>query len=455
VGPRRVGGGGLTGATDMGQDHRTRYQDLFVAFERTLNGDANSPVHALRRTGMGHFQANGFPTTSQEEWRFTNVQSIADRPFVPSLSPSPSELTAADIERLTVPARDRFVFINGHYRPALSSASVPSGVRALSLAEARSTDRAAVERHLARTIKGTESAFTALNTSFLMDGLFLHVPAGIEIAEPIVLVYVTDRTAGDLVVHPRNLIVLEERAAAKVVEFYVTNDGAGYLTNAVTEVVLGKRARLEHDKVQVEALSAFHLAATHVAQSVESVYRSNNFALGGSIVRNELTSVLQGDRCECTLNGLSLGTGEQLIDNHTTIDHAMPNGNSWEVYKAVLAGRSRGVFNGKIYVRQDAQKTDAKQTNKTLLLSDEATIDTKPQLEIFADDVKCTHGATVGQLDEQQVFYLRSRGIAEHDARDILTFAFADEVVGHVSIEAVRDRLEQIIHQRLDEGRKA
>jgi Fe-S cluster assembly protein SufD len=436
-------------------DQRKTYQEHFAAFERTLNGDATSAVHALRRKAMGHFQQYGFPTTSDEEWRFTNVQSVADRAFTPSLRPAGSTLTVADIERLTVPAQDRFVFINGHYEPSISSVKVPANVRAVSLAQARSTDRQMIEKHLAHSVKGTETAFTALNTAFLVDGLYLHVPAGVEIAEPIILVYVTDRSAGEMVNHPRNLIVLEERAAAKVVEFYVTDGGAGYLTNAVTEIMLGKRARLEHDKVQVEALSAYHMAVTHVAQSLESVYRSNNFALGGKLVRNELISVMNDERCECTLNGLSVGTGDQLIDNHTTIDHAKPNCNSWEVYKAVLSGRSRGVFNGKIFVRKDAQKTDAKQTNKTLLLSDDATIDTKPQLEIFADDVKCTHGATVGQLDEQQVFYLRSRGIGEHDARDILTFAFADEVVGHVSIEAVRDRLEQIIHQRLDEGRTA
>lgn len=437
----------------MTMDQRRSYQEHFTAFERTLNGDATSAVHALRRTAMGHFQQHGFPTTAEEEWRFTNVQSIADRPFTPSVRPAGAILTVADIERLTVPAEDRFVFVNGHFEPSLSSVKVPANVRAVSLAQARSSDRQMLEKHLARSVKGTETAFTALNTAFLMDGLYLHVPAGVEIAEPIILVYVADRSAGDMVVHPRNLIVLDERAAAKVVEFYVTSDGNGYLTNAVTEIVLGKRARLEHDKVQVEALSAYHLAVTHVAQSRESVYRSNNFALGGKLVRNELTSGMNDERCECTFNGLSVGTGEQLIDNHTTIDHAKPNCNSWEVYKTVLSGRSRGVFNGKIFVRKDAQETDAKQTNKTLLLSDEATIDTKPQLEIFADDVKCTHGATVGQLDEQQVFYLRSRGISEHDARDILTFAFADEVVGHVSIEAVRDRLEQIIHQRLNEGR--
>lgn len=439
----------------MTMDQRRSYQEHFTAFERTLNGDATSAVHALRRTAMGHFQQHGFPTTADEEWRFTNVQSIADRPFTPSVRPAGAKLTVADIERLTVPAEDRFVFVNGHFEPSLSSVKVPANVRAVSLAQARSSDRQMLEKHLARSVKGTETAFTALNTAFLMDGLYLHVPSGVEIAEPIILVYVADRSAGDMVVHPRNLIVLDERAAAKVVEFYVTSDGNGYLTNAVTEIVLGKRARLEHDKVQVEALSAYHLAVTHVAQSRESVYRSNNFALGGKLVRNELTSGMNDERCECTFNGLSVGTGEQLIDNHTTIDHAKPNCNSWEVYKTVLSGRSRGVFNGKIFVRKDAQKTDAKQTNKTLLLSDEATIDTKPQLEIFADDVKCTHGATVGQLDEQQVFYLRSRGISEHDARDILTFAFADEVVGHVSIEAVRDRLEQIIHQRLNEGRTA
>jgi Fe-S cluster assembly protein SufD len=216
---------------------------------------------------------------------------------------------------------------------------------------------------------------------------------------------------------------------------------------------LGEGAVVEHDKLQQENAEAFHIAMTHANLSSRATLTSNSIALGGALVRNNITAILGGEGIECTLNGLSLGTGSQLIDNHTTIDHAKPHCASHELYKAILDGKSRGVFNGKIFVRQDAQKTDAKQTNKTLLLSDDATMDTKPQLEIFADDVKCTHGATIGQLDAEQIFYLRSRGIGEMKARDILTFAFASDVVGRIHHDALRERLEALVHERLSGGR--
>jgi Fe-S cluster assembly protein SufD len=257
----------------------------------------------------------------------------------------------------------------------------------------------------------------------------------------------------DFSTHPRNLIVLEEGASATILEYFVHEAGDVYLTNSVTEILLGPQSRLEHDKVQLESLRSFHVASSVVHQQRGSTYVSNNIALGASIARTDITAILDDEGCECTLNGLSLGNGRQLIDNHTTIDHASPNCNSWEMYKAILDGHARGVFNGKIFVRKDAQKTDAKQTNQTLLLSDDAMIDTKPQLEIFADDVKCTHGATVGQLDDQQIFYLRSRGISEADAKDVLTFAFASEIVQQVHFDSVREKLESIIHRRLGEGR--
>ncbi len=434
-------------------EQQKQYREQFAAFERSLNGESSTPIHALRRTAMAHFERSGFPTSKDEEWRFTNVAPIASRAFRPTIALSKVQLSAKELDQLTIVASNRIVFVNGHFAPSLSTITLPPHVRAAGLADIHLTDRPWLEQHLGRSITGTESAFTALNTSFLQDGFVLHIPAKIEVPEPIMVVYVTDRPGTDAATNPRNLIVLEEQSAAKVVEYYVSRNATSYLTNAVTEIVLGQGSRLEHDKVQVEDLTAYHVSAVHVRQEAKSVYVSNSFALGGALVRNELTSLMNDERCECTFNGLSVGTGDQLIDNHTTIDHAKPNCKSWEVYKSVLAGRSRGVFNGKIFVRTDAQKTDAKQTNKTLLLSDEATIDTKPQLEIFADDVKCTHGATVGQLDEEQVFYLRTRGIREADARDILTFAFADEVVGHISVEALRVKLEEIIHQRLGEGR--
>jgi len=238
------------------------------------------------------------------------------------------------------------------------------------------------------------------------------------------------------------------------VESYVTLNDSAYFVNAVSEVSLDEEATVEHDKLQNDGAQAFHISATNVHQKSRSNFVSNTLAMGGAIVRNNLTAVLDGEHSECTLNGLTLGTGTQLIDNHTAIDHAKPNCVSHELYKAILDGKSHGVFNGKIFVRPDAQKTDAKQTNKTLLLSDDAVIDTKPQLEIFADDVKCTHGATVGQLDEDQVFYLRSRGIDRTSARDILTFAFAGDVVNRVHNESLRSQMDALVHRKLDEGRK-
>jgi Fe-S cluster assembly protein SufD len=253
---------------------------------------------------------------------------------------------------------------------------------------------------------------------------------------------------------PRNLIVAGKNSQVSIIESYVSLTSVPYLTNTATEMVVGEGAVIEHDKFQDESLNAFHIGTTHVHQAARSNVVSNSISIGGSIVRNNVTAVLAAEGIECTLNGLSLATGQQLVDNHTAIDHASANCLSHELYKSILDGKSRGVFNGKIFVRKDAQKTDAKQTNKTLLLSDEATMDTKPQLEIFADDVKCTHGATVGQLDEEQVFYLRSRGVMLDAARDILTFAFASDVVHRIHIEPLREQLDGILHNRLRKGRE-
>jgi Fe-S cluster assembly protein SufD len=252
---------------------------------------------------------------------------------------------------------------------------------------------------------------------------------------------------------PRNLIVVEPDCQLKIAEIYLSLAKNTYLINTVTEIFIGENSIVEHNKVQIENLNAYHIGTTHIKMNTLSNYTSNVISLGGSIVRNNITSVLEAEGAECTLNGLSLGTGTQLIDNHTVIDHAKPNCKSHELYKSILGGASKGVFNGKIFVRKDAQKTDAKQTNKTLLLSDDATINTKPQLEIFADDVKCTHGATIGQLDAEQIFYLRSRGIGETAARDILTFAFAEDVVNRITIEPLRRQLTSIIQERLDKSR--
>jgi Fe-S cluster assembly protein SufD len=287
----------------------------------------------------------------------------------------------------------------------------------------------------------------------MSDGAFIYVPDGVEVTTPMILLFLSTADETPFITHPRNLIIVGKGSRVALIENYTGRGHNVYFTNAVTEVVAGAGAVIEHDKIQHESDNAFHVSSLHIVQEEGSSYTSNAITYGGSLVRNNVTSVLDGERCECTLNGLSLGTGNQHIDNHTSIDHAKPNCASHELYKAILEGRSRGVFNGKIFVRKDAQKTDAKQTNKTLLLSDDATIDTKPQLEIFADDVKCTHGATVGQLDEEQIFYLRSRGLALDDARDLLTNAFASDVINRISVGPLRELLNAMLHVRLCKGR--
>ncbi len=433
------------------------YLSRFKNFEDSLNGESKLPIHVLRRTAIEKLAELGFPTPKNEEWRFTNITPILKAAFVPSTRQHVRQVSAGEIEKFMFGGLKchRLVFLNGHFAPGLSSvAGLPSGSMATSLASVLTSDGGLLYRHLGKQVTGSENAFTALNTGFMQDGAFVHVPDNVILEEPIHMMFVSLGGGDPLVSNPRNLILVGNDSQVSLVESYVSLDGGVYLTNAVTEMVAGERSVIEHDKYQDESLSAFHIGTTHFQQAAGSNVVSNSIASGGSIVRNNVTVVLAGKGVEATLNGLSLATGQQLVDNHTTIDHAEPNCTSHELYKAILDGKSRGVFNGKIFVRVDAQKTDAKQTNKTLLLSDDAMVDTKPQLEIFADDVKCTHGATVGQLDEEQVFYLRSRGLSDEAARDILTFAFAGDVISRIHVESLRERLDSLLAVRLRKGRE-
>jgi Fe-S cluster assembly protein SufD len=348
----------------------------------------------------------------------------------------------------------RMVFVNGFWAPALSSIDgLPAGVRVESLAAVGHYREAELLPHLGRLVPMDTNAFTALQAAFFQDGVFLTVPPGVEMDDPVHLLFLSTEEPMPFVAFPRNLIIAGERSRVAVVESHIGLGSGVYMTNMVTEVLVGVGAVVEHDRLQNESSRAFHIGNTYIRQGEKSQVTSNSIALGGSLVRNNITAVFSGEYAETTLNGLSVGTDEQLIDNHTTIDHAAPHCSSHEVYKSILDGNARGVFNGKIFVRQDAQKTDARQTNRTLLLSDDATIDTKPQLEIFADDVKCTHGATVGQLDEDQVFYLRARGLDEVAARDILTFAFAADVVEKIHVQTLCDQVKTILQKRLGQGR--
>jgi Fe-S cluster assembly protein SufD len=422
------------------------YLSEFDRFEKYLAGTERSKVHRLRRKAIDHFATVGFPTLRDEEWRFTSVAPLTRIPFR-AAEPAPDGRVREEFaeELQARGAGCRLVFVNGRFAPRLSARdALPDGTL-MSLADVFSHQPERVEAYLGRYAGYDQSAFTALNTAFLRDGAFLSLPPGKEIAEPIHLVFISTGADAPAVAHPRNLIVAGRHSRATVVETYLGSAEDVYFTNAVTEIVVGEEAGLDHYKVQREGAQAFHISTQQVQQNRGSRFTSHALNFGGGLVRNDVNAVLDGEGCECTLNGLYLASGRQHVDNHTRIDHARPRCASHELYKGILDGQAHGVFNGKIFVHQDAQKTDAKQTNKTLLLSDQAVINTKPQLEIFADDVKCTHGATVGQLDAEAVFYLRSRGIGAREARDLLTFAFANDIIQRIRPQALRSELDRAL----------
>lgn len=433
-----------------------QYLIEFDRLEKSLNGMASSPIHQLRKEAIARFSQLGFPTTKQEEWRFTNVTPVARTPFEQVLRYDVCGVTSEMVSRHSLgnSVAGLLVFINGHWsREHSRLPRLPHGVVVESMASAMRTKGPLVSSYLSRYVRFAEHSFAALNTAFMQDGLFVYLPDGVVLEQPLHMLFVAAGRERPFMANPRNLIVLGKNCRLSLVESYAGETQTPYLTTVVSEVVVGEGSVLEQDKLQVESSQAYHVGLTAIHQDAASNVTSNSVSLGGQLVRNEVHVVFAAEGSECTLNGLSVATGKQLVDNHTTIDHAKPRCVSHELYKSVLDGNARGVFNGKIYVRPDAQQTDARQTNKTLLLSDEAIVNTKPQLEIFADDVKCTHGATVGQLDDEQIFYLRSRGIDLQAARDILTFAFASDVAGRVHIAPLREQLDALLRARLREGR--
>jgi len=403
----------------------------------------------LKESAFARFQQLGFPARRDEEWRFTPITPIAETLFA-SYSPTVSAEETALAPFATL-GGNRLVFVNGNYAEELSQVdALPKGVVVTSLAKALQEMPETLEAHFAHYAQSEAHAFVALNTAFAQDGAFLLIPRNVIVEDPIHLLYLTVSGETATMSHPRTLVVVGENAQVTLAEVYTgLPSETATLTNAVTEFVLAPNAVVDHYKVQQESANAYHIALMQVQLDRSSNFCSHNIAIGGSIVRNEINAVLGAEGGECTLNGLYLAGDRQLIDNHTAIDHAMPHCNSHELYKGILKERGRGVFNGKIFVRKDAQKTDAKQTNQTLLLSKEAQINTKPQLEIFADDVKCTHGATVGQLSEESLFYLRARGIGEEEATSLLTYAFASEVIDRVKIGALRDEIHRSLFLQL------
>lgn len=410
-------------------------------------------IFPMRKAGMARFAELGFPTLQDEDWRFTNLAPLAKLPFKPVFESSPDGLTSKTLEQFAFGHLDaiRLVFVNGHFIPELSSAPTwPDGIKIKSLAVALVEEGDLLEKHLGRYAQDAGNAFSALNSAFFQDGAFIHIPAGKVVDRPILLNFISTATQSGTTITPRNLVIAESNSRATVIESYAGTTDSAYFTNAVTELFVGDGAALEHCKFQNESLSAFHLAAIHARLGRNANLVAHSIATGARLSRNSIRTILAAEGVECVLNGLYLTRDEQLADHHMIVEHAQPHCNSHEYYNGILDGRSKGVFHGRILVRQPAQKTDAKQTNKNLLLSDDATVDTKPQLEIYADDVKCTHGATIGQLNEESIFYLRARGIGAERARAMLIHAFAGEIIERIRCSGVREEMDRIIWDRLE-----
>ncbi|MDX2194014.1 MAG: Fe-S cluster assembly protein SufD [Gemmatimonadales bacterium] len=406
-------------------------------------------LEARRAAGAARLAATGYPTTRDEEWRFTPVQPVTHGTWADA---APAAVAPAALEPFLFGHADWsvLVFVNGHYAPALSQVRQPADVTVSTLAEALAAGNPVAHRHALAHAPVERSAFVAENAARSADGGFVHVAAGADVALPVHLVHVASPEAAGTVKFPRTLVVVERGARLNLVESYVALPGAErYVTNAVTEVVTGANAWVEHTRLQRESEAGYHIGWTQVTQERDSHYRNFTLAAGGQLSRHDLTVRLGGPNAETLMYGLYLGRHEQLHDNHTTIHHDHPDCRSWEVYKGILADRARGVFNGKIFVDPIAQKTDAKQTNRALLLSPDAKVDTKPQLEIFADDVKCTHGATIGYLDPMPLFYGRSRGIPREAAHRMLTYAFCCEVTDEIRLGPVRTELERLVRERV------
>jgi Fe-S cluster assembly protein SufD len=429
-------------ATDPKEQFLAGYNRL----ERELTRPGRPALARLRKSAIARFGEIGFPTARTEDWRFTSVAPLVRHTFE-AAQPGPHGRSAADL--VDLPGADagcRLVFVNGFFAPELSAVpNLPGGAVVGSLARALAEGHAEAEAHLGRHARFDDNAFTALNTALFPDGAFVRVPRGKVIEEPVYLLFVTAPGATPLACYPRNLVVAGPGSQVSLVEVYGSLGEGTSFTSAVTEIVAADGAVLDHTKVQQEGPGAFHFANTQLHQDHASNVTSLFVGLGAQWSRNEVRVLLDAEGCECTLNGLYQAAGRQHMDNHTVIDHGKPHCASHELYKGILDAQAHGVFNGKIFVRPDAQKTDAKQTNQTLLLSEDATINTKPQLEIYADDVKCTHGATVGQLDAEALFYLRSRGVGRDDARALLTYAFANDVLGRIKVEGLRARLERTL----------
>ncbi len=440
-----------TSAVTKNFSSATSYLKAFELFEQ--NGFKSDPgwLRQLRKTAIDSFVSLGFPTMLSENWRYTNLTQLTQTQF--QLSGRPSNLSFDDIKSFLFGKEDwpRLVFINGIFYEQLSFIKKESGIVIQNLQTALTENSEIVKQHLNRYADFKQNAFTALNTAFFHDGAFIHLTKGKVLKEPVHLLFISTSSEPKVQLNSyRNLIVLEENAQASIIDNYGSISDGQYFNNSVTEIILQKGAQAQYHKLERESQNSFHIGMTQVNQIESTKFFSSAITLDGGLVRNGLNVILNGEHSECELNGLYMISGNEHVDNYTLIDHPKPNAKSRQVYKGILAGKSTAVFSGKVFVHENAQKTDASQTNKNLLLSKHATVNTKPQLEIFADDVKCTHGAAVGQLEDEAIFYLKTRGIDERSASRLLSYGFAGEVIDTIQIEPVKQELNRILSEKLD-----
>jgi Fe-S cluster assembly protein SufD len=421
-------------------------------------GVAGVWLKPIRAAAFDRFNELGFPTTKDEDWKFTNFAPIAKTDFALASADgqaarvAPQQVAHALVPNLFGPL---MVFINGQFSPSLSTVTrLPRGLKVLPLAQALDSERDLLRLTFDHANLDREDAFTALNTAFIEDGAFIKISANATIDQPLQILNITgiSQNGAPIMTHPRNYILAEEGSQCTIVEQYVSLDESVHLTNAVTDVLVGRNANVHHYFLEQESGAAYNVSTLRIRQMRDSRFASHTVLLGGKLVRNNVHAILDGENCDCLINGLYIGSESQHMDNNMRVEHAQPRCESRQFYKGILDDKAVGVFTGRIIVHLDAQKTDAKQTNKNLLLSDDAHVDTRPQLEIYADDVKCTHGATIGQLDEQAIFYLRARGLSNDSARSLLVHAFAGESLGRMNIEPIRSYLDRILLSRLPGG---
>ena len=435
-----------------------RLEEAFVAqfdtFEKQLNGQRQSSMHQRRREAIASFERLGFPTKKNEEYRYTQITRALEKQFdvadVPTATPDTAALKPYLDKLIVSKNANVIVFVNGQWSQEYSRIISPADqITILPLSEAYQAKTELIEKYFDEQAHDGQDAFVALNTAFAQEGLFVHVPRGKVVEHPVLVYFISDTTHGKTIAQPRNLYIAEENSQCAVSESFHTIGAEASYHNIVSEIYLQPNATVDYYKIEDESEQAYHTGTTQVYQTANSVFHAVTVSLNGAIIRNNLNVAQDASGCETNMYGLYMLHGDTHVDNHTTMDHRKPNTYSNELYKGIMDDRSHGVFNGRIYVRQEAQKTNAFQSNNNILLTDTASIDTKPQLEIWADDVKCSHGATTGQMDAEQVFYLRARGLSEIQAKAMLLQAFAKDVIKNIQFEPLRQSIEDTITARL------